>query len=103
MSDVERHRPQASRSRGRTLARAIQIRITGAILYCSVVDWCAYELPTSLPFVIPGAVLGGGILRVAKGHPWLGLAVFTIIVVAVPALLWPAMATGTFANLTDGL
>jgi hypothetical protein len=103
MRAVQRHRPQAPRSRGGSLARAIQIRITGAILYCAVVAWCAYELPTSLPFVILGAVLGGGVLHVGKGHPWLGLVVFAIIVVAVPALRWPAMTTGTLADLTDGL
>jgi hypothetical protein len=85
------------------MARAIQVRITGALLYCAVVAWCTYQLPTSLPFVVPGAVLGGGILHVWKGRPWLGLMVFTVVVVAVPALLWPSMTTGTFADLTDGL
>jgi hypothetical protein len=72
------------------------------ILYGAVVAWCALQLPTAFPFVVPGAVLGGGILHVWKARPWLGLAVFTIIVVLVPALLWPSMATGTFSDLTDG-
>src|SRR5688572_1229850 len=102
MSDVQRHRAQAPRSRGKAVAHAVQVRIIGALLYCAAVAWCAYQLPTSLPFVVPGAVLGGGILHVWKGRPWLGLIVFTIVVVAVPALLWPSMTTGTFADLTDG-
>lgn len=79
------------------------MRLVGLVLYAAVVAWCAYQLPTSLAFVVPGAVLGGGVLHVWKGRPWLGLLVFTIIVVVVPALLWPSMATGTFADLTDGL
>lgn len=84
------------------MVRAIQVRLIGAVLYSAAVAWCAYQLPTSLPFVVPGAVLGGGILHVWKGRPWLGLIVFTVIVVAVPMLLWPSMATGTFADLTVG-
>ena len=100
MSDIRRHSAKAP-SRGRSVARAVQVRLTGIIFYCGVVAWCAYQLPTSLAFVVPGAVLGGGVLHVWKGRPWLGLVVFTLIVVAVPALLWPSMMTGAFADLTD--
>jgi len=102
MSDVQRHQAAALPSRGKAVARALRVRVTGVILYCAAVAWCAYQLPTSLPFVVPGAVLGGGLLHVWKGRPWLGLIVFTVVVVAVPALLWPSMMTGTFADLTDG-
>jgi hypothetical protein len=34
---------------------------------------------------------------------WLGLLVFTIIVVAVPLLRWPSLTTGAFSDITDGL
>ena len=102
MSDVQRHQPRVPRSRAQAVARAIRIRITGVVLYGALVAWCATQLRTSLPFVIPGAVLGGGVLHVWKGRPWLGLIVFAAIVVAVPALFWPSMVTGTFADLTDG-
>lgn len=85
------------------MARAVRVRLAGAVLYCAVVAWCSYQLPTSLPFVVPGAVLGGGVVHVWKGRPWLGLIVFALIVVAVPALLWPSMATGLFSDLTEKL
>jgi hypothetical protein len=102
IADVRRH-AERRRSRARSVARAARVRLTGAVLYAAVIAWCAYQLPTSLPFVVPGAVLGGGVLHVWKGRPWLGLLVFTIVVVAVPMLLWPSMATGLFAELTgDG-
>ncbi|CUR58526.1 membrane hypothetical protein [metagenome] len=101
MSDVERSSTSRP-ARGRTLARAIRVRLTGAILYCAAVAWCAYQVPTSLAFVVPGAVLGGGILHVWKGRPWLGLIVFTLVVAVVPALFWPSMTTGTLSDLTDG-
>jgi hypothetical protein len=101
MQDVERYAERSPR-RGAALARALRIRLVGLVLYAATVLWCAYQLPTSLPFVVPGAVLGGGVLHVWKGRPWIGLTVFTVIVVVVPMLLWPSMATGTFADLTDG-
>lgn len=84
------------------MARAIRTRLSGVVLYCAAVAWCAYQLPATLPFVVPGAVLGGGILHVWKGRPWVGLAVFATIVVVVPALLWPSMMTGVFSDFTDG-
>ena len=102
MSDIRRHSGTTS-SRSKPMLRAVRIRITGAVLYAAAVAWCAYQLPTSLPFVVPGAVLGGGVLHVWKGRPWLGLVVFALIVVAVPALLWPSMMTGAFSDLTDGI
>ena len=87
----------------KTVGQRIRVRLFGAVLYCAVVAWCWYQLPTSLPFVVPGAALGGGILHVWKGRPWIGLTVFAIIVVVVPALVWPSMATGLFSDLTGDL
>ncbi|GAB3792889.1 hypothetical protein [Nocardioides ungokensis] len=103
MSDVLRHASTTPASRASTVIRALQVRISGLLLYGAAVAWCAYQLPDTVPFVVPGAVLGGGILHVWKGRPWLGLAVFAIIVVVVPALLWPSVLTGAFSDLTDGL
>ena len=80
----------------------MRIRLTGVVLYAAAVAWCWYQLPTSLPFVVPAALLGGGVLHAWKGRPWLGLVVFTLVVVVVPLLLWPSMGTGWFADLTDG-
>ena len=98
MRDVLRHQRSDS-----AVGRALRTRLTGLVLYGAAVAWCAYQLPDSLPFVVPGAVLGGGVLHVWRGRSWLGLLVFAIIVVAVPMLLWPSMLTGTYADLRDGL
>jgi hypothetical protein len=102
IAEIRQH-AASRRSGSRRLLRAVRIRLTGAVLYSAAVAWCAYQLPTALPFVVPGAVLGGGILHVWKGRPWLGLLVFAIVVVAVPLLLWPSLGTGLFAELTDDL
>lgn len=101
MRDVVRH--QRSLSRGRELARAASVRITGLVLYSGVVVWCAYALTEALPFVVPAAVLGGGVLHAWKGRPLLGLTVFALIVVAVPRLLLPAVGVGALSDLVDGL
>lgn len=101
MGDVVRH--QRSPKKARSMARAASVRVTGLVLYGATVAWCAYALQGSLPFVIPGAVLGGGVLHVWKGRAWLGLAVFALIVVVVPLLLLPALGVGTFADMTSGL
>lgn len=103
ITDIRRYDEGAPASRGKRIARAVWIRFTGALLYCGIVAWCAYQLPDTLPFVVPGAVLGGGVLHVWKGRPWLGLLAFAIVVVVVPALFWPSMATGAFSDLADGL
>src|SRR4051812_42307938 len=73
MRDVVRH--QRSPRDAHSIVRAASVRITGLVFYGAVVAWCAYALHGSLAFVIPGAVLGGGVLHVWKGRPLLGLAV----------------------------
>ena len=99
LDDVARHQSVRRRG-GRAIAQTVRTRLVGAALYAGVVAWCAYQLPTILPFVVPAAVLGGG-LHVIKGRPWLGLLLFGVIVVVVPKLLWPAMATTAFSELTE--
>lgn len=101
MTAILRHQSREP-SRASAWARAIRVRLTGVLLYLGAVAWCAYQLPDTLPFVIPGAVLGGGVLHVWKGRPLLGLAVFALVVVVVPALLWPSMLTGAFSDATNG-
>jgi hypothetical protein len=100
MSDVVRHQRKAG---AHSIVRAAWVRITGLLFYGAIVGWCAYALHGSLPFVVPGAVLGGGVLHVWKGRPLLGFSVFGLIVVAVPLLLLPALGVGTFADVTSGL
>lgn len=78
------------------------MRFAGLVVYSATVAWAWWQLPATLPFVVPAAVLGGGVLHVVKGRPRLGLLAFTVIVVVVPLLLWPALGTGTFSDLTDG-
>lgn len=101
MTDVLRYAPRSDRGAG--LARALWLRISGLVLYSGIVAWAWWQLPQTLAFVVPGAVVGGGVMHVLKGRPWIGLAVFAVVVVAVPLLLWPALGTGTFVNLTDWL
>ncbi len=103
MRDVVRHGSTTPTSRTSAVARALRVRATGLLLYGAVVAWCAYQLPDTVPFVVPGAMLGGGILHVWKGRPWLGLVVFAVIVAVVPVLLWPSVLTGAFSDLTEGL
>jgi hypothetical protein len=103
MRDVLRHASTTPASRAGTVIEALRVRVFGVLLYGAVVAWCAYQLPDTVAFVVPGAVLGGGVLHVWKGRPWLGLLVFAIIVVIVPALLWPSVLTGALTDVTDGL
>lgn len=95
IADVRRHHPVGRRPR--SWGRAIRVRLAGFALYTAVVAWCAWQLPTSLPFVVPAA--GAGlVLHGVKGRPWLGLVAFVVLVVALPVLLLPALGTGTFSD-----
>jgi hypothetical protein len=100
ISDIRRHRASTRTRRG-GFAGALWTRIVGIVLYVGIVAWAWWQLPNTLPFVVPAAVIGGGWLHVVRGRPWWGVVVFAIIVVAVPVLLWPALGTGTFSELTD--
>lgn len=74
----------------------------GVVLYSAVVVWCFYQLPDVIPFVVPGAVLGGGLLHVWRGRPALGLLVFLLVVVVLPVTVWPSLLTGAFSDFTNG-
>ena len=53
-------------------------------------------------FVLPGAIVGA-YLQTVRARPLLGAILFVLIVVVVPALLWPAGVTGDFSHLSDHL
>ena len=75
-------------------------RFTGLLLYSAAVLWCSIQLPTSMVFVVPGAVAGAW-LHVGKGRVWLGLLAFVVIVAVLPLLFWPSMLTGLFSEVTS--
>jgi hypothetical protein len=77
-------------------------RLAGLLLYSAAVMWCSVQLPTSMVFVVPGAVAGVW-LHVGKGRAWLGLLAFTVIVAVLPLLFWPSMLTGLFSEVTAGV
>ena len=99
MEDVRKHAARP-RTRSRSWVSAVGLRLLGIVLYAAVVAWCSWQLPTSLPFVVPAAVCGV-ILHGLKGRPWLGLLSFVVLVVALPLLLAPALGTGAFSDLAD--
>lgn len=80
--------------------RAFGIRVVGVALYAGIVAWSAWQLPATLPFVVPAAVAGVA-LHGVKGRPWWGLLAFVVLVVALPFLLAPALGTGAFSDLAD--
>ena len=96
-ADIERH---TGRPRGRTknLGRAVRVRLSGIVLYGAALMWTFFQMPDAFVFVGPAAVLGGGVLHVWKGRPWLGLIVFVTIVIALPFVLMPALGTGFWTN-----
>ena len=53
-------------------------------------------------FVLPGAIVGA-YLQAVRARPLLGAVLFVLIVVVVPAFLWPAGVTGDFSQLSDHL
>jgi hypothetical protein len=99
MQDVLRHSASSGGDRHRTSWRS---RVLGVVLYSAVVVWCFYQLPDVIPFVVPGAVLGGGLLHVWRGRPALGLLVFLLVVVVLPVTVWPSLLTGAFSDFTNG-
>ncbi|CAM3712044.1 hypothetical protein NOZE110980_12050 [Nocardioides zeicaulis] len=96
ISDVRRH---ASRGRRRSWARGLVVRLTGLVLYIAIVAWSAWQLPAALPFVVPAAAAGVA-LHGVRGRPWLGAIAFVVLVVALPAVLAPALGIGSFSDLT---
>lgn len=101
IKDVNANQPQRIRApKARAASRWVWTRLLGSSLYGAAVAWCALQMPTSLTFVVPAAVLGV-FLHVVRGRPWLGLFVFLLVVAVLPLLFWPSMMTDTLARLTD--
>ena len=99
IADVRRHGATAAQG-GRSFMRALGIRVVGVALYVGIVAWSAWQLPATLPFVVPAAV-AGVVLHGIKGRQWWGLVAFVVLVVALPFLLAPALGTGAFSDLAD--
>jgi hypothetical protein len=53
-------------------------------------------------FVLPGAIVGA-YMQTVRARPVLGALLFVLIVVIVPALLWPAGLAGDFSELSRRL
>ncbi|WP_231249312.1 hypothetical protein [Nocardioides furvisabuli] len=101
IADVRREQPAARpASRSRAWARAIGVRVVGLALYGAVVAWCAWQLPTTLPFVVPAAA-AGVLLHGVRARPWLGLVAFAVLVVVLPFLMAPALGTGALSDLAE--
>lgn len=73
-------------------------RLGGVALYAVIVAWCWWQLPPTLPFVVPAAALGL-LLHVWKGQPWLAVIGFALVVGVVPALVWPSMLADAFSGV----
>ena len=50
-------------------------------------------------FVLQGAIVGA-YMQTFRARPVFGAALFVLIVVVIPALLWPADITGDFSELS---
>ncbi|QCX26572.1 hypothetical protein [Nocardioides jishulii] len=95
---MARHQRLAGR---RSFARSAGMRLTGLLLYSAAVFWTWWQLRDAMVFVVPAAV-GGGLLHVWRGRPWLGLVVFWLMVVLLPILVVPALGTGFWADFRQG-
>ncbi|HEX4687989.1 MAG TPA: hypothetical protein VH228_14515 [Nocardioides sp.] len=59
-------------------------------------------MPSAFLFVLPGAMVAA-YMRTVCARPLMGAVLFALIVVVVPALLWPAGLTGDFSGLSRRL
>lgn len=86
--------PGSRRRVGSSLRRIL----LGLSLYGSLTAWTAWQLPDLLVFEAPAALLAL-VLHVGKGRPWLALVVFSLLVIVLPPLLGPSLATGWWVDL----
>jgi hypothetical protein len=94
IADVRSHQPQrrSGAERAARVAQALRVRVFGLLLYAGAVWWSSVQLPTSLTFVVPGALVAGW-FHVVRGQPWRGVLAFLLVVGALPLLFWPSMLT----------
>ena len=74
-------------------------RLIGLIVYAGIVAWSWFFMPAVFLFVLPGAIVGA-YMQMVRARPVFGAALFVLIVVVIPALLWPAGITGDFSELS---
>lgn len=82
--------------------RSIWSRFIGLVVYAGLVAWSWWFMPSVFLFVLPGALVGV-YMQTVRARPVLGAVLFVLIVVIVPALLWPAGLTGDFSDLSRHL
>jgi hypothetical protein len=81
---------------------ALWTRFIGLVVYLGLVLWSWWFMPSVFLFVLPGALVGA-YMQTVRARPLLGAVLFVLIVVIVPALLWPAGLTGDFSDLSRHL
>jgi hypothetical protein len=82
--------------------RTFWSRFIGLVVYAGLVVWSWWFMPSALLFVLPGAIVGA-YMQTIRARPLLGAVLFVLIVVVIPALLWPAGLTGDFSELSRRL
>ena len=82
--------------------RTFWSRFIGLVVYAGIVAWSLAFMPSVVLFVLPGAIVGA-YMQTVRARPLLGAVLFILIVVIVPALLWPAGLTGDFSDLSRHL
>lgn len=98
--DVMANQKNVRSSTTRAVGHWAWSRIVGLTAYGAVVVWCAFQMPTSLTFVVPGAVIGAYV-QVVKGRSWLGALAFVLIVGLLPLIFVPSLLTDALGRLTD--
>ena len=102
LAEIARHRSAHRRRWSEPWGRGVWSRLLGVIVYAGVVAWSWYLMPSVFLFVLPGAIVGA-YTQTLRARPLLGAVLFVLIVVVIPALLWPAGVTGDFSQLSNRL
>jgi len=98
LADIQRHHTKAGHW-SEPWGRTFWSRFIGLVVYAGLVAWSWVFMPSVFLFVLPGAIVGA-YMQTLRARPVLGAVLFVLIVVIVPALLWPAGLTGDFSNLS---
>jgi hypothetical protein len=101
VADIRTHGARAGRW-SEPWGRGLWSRLIGLVVYAGLVTWSWFFMPSVFLFVLPGAVVGA-YMQAVRARPLLGALLCAAIVVAVPAFLWPAGATGDFSELSKNL
>jgi hypothetical protein len=101
VSEIQRHYGKAGRW-SEPWGRTFWSRLIGLVVYVGLAVWSWWFMPSAFLFVLPGAIVGA-YMQTVRARPVLGAVLFVVIVVVVPALLWPAGLTGDFSELSKHL